>query len=238
MTDERRPLTAEEAYHLGTDYQFKNEELSLGPWTSYSLLHDPKHLVFTLSRYKFCAKMLEGRASVLEVGPGDGIGLPILAQAVSKVYAVDWDQRLIDGNKRRLKDFANIEHITVDLNKQDINVQVDAAITVDVIEHIEADKEDMFMRRIVRCLHPDGVLITGTPNITASPYASPRSEAQHINLKSMKTLKETTQRYCRNVFMFGMNDEVLHTGYAPMCHYIWSIGVGIRPEYLPEGRHE
>jgi hypothetical protein len=22
-----------------------------------------------------------------------------------------------------------------------------------------------------------------------------------------------------NVFMFGMNDETLHTGYGPMCHY-------------------
>jgi hypothetical protein len=26
--------------------------------------------------------------------------------------------------------------------------------------------------------------------------------------------------------MFGMNDEVLHTGYGPMCHYLWSVAVG------------
>lgn len=232
MVNDEKSLSAEEAYALGTDYQFETEEHVLGPWTSYSILNDPKHLVFTLGRYKFCAKLLEGRESVIEVGPGDGIGLPIIAQAVKKVYAVDWDQRLVDGNKRRLKDFKNIDHLCVDLNKHDLNLSADAAITIDVIEHLEEKFEDKFIKSIVKCLHPDGVLITGTPNITASQYASPRSEAQHINLKSMKTLQEMTQKYCKNVFMFGMNDEVLHTGYAPMCHYIWSLGVGIRDEYL------
>ncbi len=232
MADNSKPKTAQEAYALGTDYQFLTDELTVGPWTSYSILNDPKHLVFTLARYKFVAKMLAGRGTVLEVGPGDGIGLPIIAQAVDKVIAVDWDQRLIDGNKRRLKDIANIEHLCVDLNKVTLDAKADAAFTIDVVEHIENKDEDAFMRAMVRCLHKDGVLITGTPNITASQYASPRSEAQHINLKSMDTLKQWTDTYCKNVFLFGMNDEVLHTGYAPMCHYIWSIGVGIRDEYL------
>jgi 2-polyprenyl-3-methyl-5-hydroxy-6-metoxy-1,4-benzoquinol methylase len=232
MTQNSKPRSAAEAYAQGTDYQFLTKELTVGPWTSYSILNDPKHLVFTLARYKFCAKMLEGCESVLEVGPGDGIGLPIVAQAAKRVVAVDWDPRLIEGNKTRLKDFNNIEHRCIDLNTQQIDVKVHAAMTIDVIEHIESNFEDKFMRAIVRCLHKDGVLITGTPNITASKYASPRSEVQHINLKSMQTLRALTATYCRNVFMFGMNDELVHTGYGPMCHYIWSLGVGIKDEYL------
>jgi hypothetical protein len=72
------------------------------------------------------------------------------------------------------------------------------------------------------------VLITGTPNITASAHASPRSQVQHINLKSMQSLRELMLRYFENVFMFGQNDEVVHTGYAPMCHYIWSVAAGKR----------
>ena len=136
MNEQNEPISAEEAYALGTDYQFDTEELTLGPWTSYSVSNDPKHLVFTLGRYKFCAKMLEGRDSVIDVGPGDGIGLPLIAQSVKQVYADDWDERLIEGNKRRLKDFKNIEHICVDLNKEQINVKADAAITIDVIEHL------------------------------------------------------------------------------------------------------
>lgn len=232
MVEEVNKKTATEAYAEGTDHQFLTEELCVGPWTSYSILNDPKHLVFTLSRYKFCAKMLEGRDTVIEVGPGDGIGLPIIAQAVNKVIAVDWDERLVEGNRRRLRHIPNIEHLCIDLNKRPLDVRADAAFTIDVIEHLDPEHEDDFMRSVLRCLHADGILITGTPNITASRYASARSEAQHINLKSMETLRDLTERYCRNVFMFGMNDEVLHTGYAPMCHYIWSIGVGIREEYL------
>jgi len=225
--------SAEQAYSEGTDEQFKTEEFRLGEWSSYSMLNDPKHLCFTLSRYKFAAKMLEERRNCLEVGPGDGIGLPILAQAVENVYAVDWDGRLISGNKRRLKDIPNIQHMCYDLNKEDIPLaNIDAALTIDVIEHIDPENEDKFMRRILKTLHPDAILITGTPNINASQYASSMSRALHINMKSADTLKKMTDEYCINVFTFSMSDEVIHTGFSPMAHYIWSIGVGIRGKYL------
>ena len=224
--------SAEEAYAKGTDDQFETNEMTLGPWTSYSMLHDPRHLCFTLSRYKFAAKMLYGRTNCVEVGPGDGIGLPILSQAVGTVYAVDWDGRLIAGNKRRLQEIKNIEHMCYDLNKEDIPLaNIDAALTIDVIEHIDPDNEDKFMRRILKTLHPDAILITGTPNLTAAKYASPRSNAQHINLKSHDTLREMTKKYCTHVFGFGQNDDVVHCGYSPMCHYIWSLGVGIKRKY-------
>ena len=225
--------SAEEAYAKGTDHQFKTEEFRLGEWSSYSMLNDPRHLCFTLSRYKFAAKMLEGRETCLEVGPGDGIGLPILAQAVGTIYAVDWDDRLIAGNKRRLKEIKNIIHNCYDLNKHDMPLaNIDAALTIDVIEHIDPDNEDKFMRRILKTLHPDAILITGTPNITAAKYASSRSNAQHINLKSHDTLREMTEKYCINTFMFSMNDEVLHTGFPEMGHYLWAIGAGIKREYI------
>ena len=31
-------------------------------------------------------------------------------------------------------------------------------------------------------------------------------------------------QYFENVFMFSMNDEVLHTGFAPMGHYLFALG--------------
>lgn len=223
--------SAKDHYKEGTGYQFETPELSLGPWTSYSLLNDPKHLCFVLSRYKFCAKMVEGKNTVLEVGGGDGFGLPLIAQCAERVYVVDWDQRLLDGNARRLAHLKNVVYVNVDLNVSSPDIQVDAAFMIDVIEHLDPSTEETFMRNVLRCLKTDGVLITGTPNVTATQYASPRSQVQHINLKSMKTLRELMDRYFTNVFMFGMNDEVLHTGYAPMCHYIWSIGVGVRSQH-------
>ena len=227
----RKHKSAKEAYREGTDYQFATGELRLGPWTSYSLSRDPKHMCFVLSRYKFCAKMLEGKKTIMEVGPGDGFGLPIIAQVAERVYAVDWDKRLLEGSARRLAHLKNVTYLHVDLNEAAPDVQVDAAFMIDVIEHVEPIKEVTFLENIICCLKANGVLITGTPNITASQYATPRSQVQHINLKSMETLRELMERYFDNVFMFGMNDEVLHTGYAPMCHYIWSLAVGVRPEW-------
>ncbi len=220
--------SAKKAYKEGTDYQFDTKGLSLGPWTSYSLINDPKHMCFVLARYKFCAKMLEGKKTVMEIGSGDGFGLPIIAQAAQTVYAVDWDNRLLEGNAKRLKHLKNVKYLHVDLNKSFPDVKVDGAFLIDVIEHLEPETEEIFLGNIMKCLKEDSVLIIGTPNITASEHATPRSRVQHINLKSIQTLRKLMERYFENVFMFGMNDEVLHTGYAPMCHYIWAVGAGVR----------
>ena len=220
--------SAADLYRESTEPQFAVPEIPMGPWTSYSLMHDPKHLAFVLGRYKFVAKMLQGRERVMEVGSGDGFGVPLVASAVKQLYTVDWDQRLLDSNARRLKHLTNVTYVLADLNKKSPDLKVDAAYWVDVLEHLDAATETTVIENIVRCLPEDGVLLTGTPNRTASQYASPQSELAHINLKTMEELRTLMQRYFTNVFMFGMNDEVLHTGYAPMCHYIWSLAVGVR----------
>jgi cyclopropane fatty-acyl-phospholipid synthase-like methyltransferase len=223
-----RSQRAEEAYRAGTDHQFLQDEILLGPWTSYSLVHDPKHTAFVLARYKFCAKMLEGKGHVLEVGSGDGFGLPIVAQAVGRVTCLDWDERLIEGNKRRLPHLTNVDYLLIDLNTETPDVMADAAFSIDVIEHLEPDLEYAFFQHVIDCLAPTGVLITGTPNATAAEYSSSQSRAQHINLKTMKSLRELMENWFENVFCFGQNDEVIHTGFPAMCNYVWTVAAGKR----------
>lgn len=63
----------------------------MGARTGDSYISDPKHLLFSLSRYKFVSKMFAGLGNVLEVGCGDGFGTAIVSQAVSKVTATDLD---------------------------------------------------------------------------------------------------------------------------------------------------
>lgn len=214
-----------QCYQQGTDDQFECSEISLGPWTSYSLIDDPKHMLFVLSRYKFCAKMLHGKDFIIEIGCGDGFGIPIIAQSVKKLLCLDWDKRNIEGCKRRLSHLKNVEYEIIDLNKSTLKIQADGAFSIDVIEHLEPSIEKQFMNNVCAMLKKKSVLITGTPNVTANQYATYRSKVQHINLKSMKDLKELTTSYFDYTFMFGMNDEILHTGYPDMCHYIWSMGV-------------
>ena len=221
-------MTDREVYNTGS-FQHEHEEILLGAPTSFSLTNDPKHVSFVLARYKFVAKMLEGKKRVMEVGSGDGIGLPLVAQAVGHVTCVDWDERHIQSIERRLlKFFPNVSVNHHNMNDRPFRAKVDAIYTIDVIEHLDPAKEQQFVENLLESLGDDGVMITGTPNITASAYASPSSAAQHINLKSMKDLRELMEKYFKHVFMFGMNDEVVHTGYAPMCHYIWSVAAGVK----------
>lgn len=230
-------MKARELYHQGSDFQFEHEEILLGAPSSYSLAHDAKHLSFVLARYKFCQKMLQGKRVVMEVGSGDGIGLPIISQGVEQIYCVDWDERHIKSIERRLlKYLKNVTLIHLDLNVESPNIKVDAAFSIDVLEHVDPESETAFIENIISCLPENGVLITGTPNLNASQYSSPCSAIQHINLKDMNSLRGLMARYFENVFMFGMNDEVLHTGYAPMCHYIWSVAAGLRRKILTVGR--
>ena len=63
--------TKEKQYQLMVDYQESRGLESLGLMTSQAWYDDPKRLAFTLSRYKFAAKMLSGLKNVLEVGCAD-----------------------------------------------------------------------------------------------------------------------------------------------------------------------
>jgi hypothetical protein len=36
------------------------------------------------------------------------------------------------------------------------------------------------------------------------------------------------QQYFDHVFMFSMNDEVVHTGYFPMAQYLFALCTGVK----------
>ena len=61
--------------------------------------HDPKHLLFMLARYKFVAKLLSGKESILEVGCGDAFGSKIVKQEVNHLTVSDVDPIFIKDAK-------------------------------------------------------------------------------------------------------------------------------------------
>ena len=203
-----------------------NLELRLGPYTSRHLLNDPKHFGFFLSRYKFAGKMLGETKDkkVLEVGCGEGIGTLILSQFAKTVTGIDFDESAIKWASENIQK-QNLSFFSKNIfNDTDDNEQFDAIISLDVIEHIEQSTEDEFIKSFARKLNDNGFCIIGTPNITSSEYASPASKAAHINMYSFSRLNNLMLKYFKNTFCFGMNDEVLQTGFHPMCHYIIIIG--------------
>lgn len=204
---------------------YKKNPVTLGPFTSHLWRDDPKHLCFLFSRYKFCAKLLAGKEEVLEVGCGDACGTPLVAQVVEKVNCVDWEPLLMDDNRERLKDFQNISFSLLDITEKPFDHKCDAVFSLDVIEHIKPELEHIFFENICKSLKEDGICITGTPNIEAQKYATAGSQEGHINLKSYTDFLKILSKYFKNGFIFAMNDEVVHTGFYPMAHYLIAVGI-------------
>jgi len=223
-------MKAVKAKEAQNQHQFDNYEkcaAKLGPYTTHIWNHDPKHLGFLLSRYKFCAKMLEGKKRVLEIGCGDGFGIPVMLQSVGHIHGVDWEPLLMQSNIDRLEGL-NCSFSVLDITTGSApGNKFDAAFSLDVIEHIPKEKESFYFQNICTSLESDGVFIMGTPNITANEYASEGSRQGHINLKSHAEMRKLMGTYFRNVFLFSMNDEVVHTGYGSMAHYLIAMGVGV-----------
>src|SRR3990167_1521055 len=211
----------------GHGYRYE-KSIVLGPWASGTLLRDPIHLVFALSRYKFVARMLTGKKKVLEIGCGDAFGTPIVAQFVAELTAIDIDPKIIASNKERLGMIKNITFQEMDFRTKTLLKKFDAAYSIDVIEHIEPELNNLYMQQTVKSLVSDGITLIGTPNKTSEKYASAPSKAYHINLHSHESLKQLTEKYFAQVFMFTMNDEVVQTGFAPMGHFLFALGIGVK----------
>lgn len=207
------------------DRQIFCDPVELGRYTSDDYTHNPKHIAFVASRYKFCAKMLEGCDTVIEIGCGDGFGAPIVAGAVKSLICTDINPPMLEDIQRRHRFLKNTTFMFFEFREKAYSPKVDGVFLIDVIEHIFPHEEDAFMTNLAGSLNEHGIALIGTPNKTAEQYASEWSRQGHINLKTHSDLRDMGLRYFHNVFMFGMNDEVVHTGYAPMCHFIWALCV-------------
>jgi len=218
----------EKATRDTTEERLGDRRVKLSKHWSYNLRSDPKRLPFVLARYKFAARLGSKGRSVLELGCSEGVGALILAEQATHYTGLDLDPDAIARAKENwteerftfhLDDFLGSDHGTFD-----------TVVSLDVIEHIDADADDRFFDAIVRHLEPKGMAIVGTPNVTSARYASPLSQAGHVNMFSAERLATRMRENFVNVFSFGMNDEVMHTGYSPMCHYIFAVGCTKRGE--------
>lgn len=216
------------------DIQFeainKKGPIELGPTPSHIWRTDPRHLCFLLSRYKFVSKILAYKEKVLEVGCGDAFGTRLVLQTVMKVHGVDFDPLFIEwAEDQYKKEEFNASFEVVDVTKRSpTGGTFDAVYALDFIEHINKEKENIVIGNICKVLKQDAICILGTPNVTASRYAGQDSNIGHINLKSADEIKDLLSGYFQNVMVFSMNDEVVHTGFYPMAHYLFGVGVGLK----------
>jgi 2-polyprenyl-3-methyl-5-hydroxy-6-metoxy-1,4-benzoquinol methylase len=184
---------------------------------------DPRRLVFTLSRYKFVAKLLAGKQSALEVGCGDAFASRIVKQEVKNLTVLDFDPIFVADIQDRADSRWPMRSAVHDMLSGPYPGTFDAIYSLDVLEHIDQSNELRFVENIIRSLSASGVLIVGMPSLESQTYASVQSKLGQVNCKTGKDLQDMFERYFHNVFLFSMNDEVVHTGFTPMAHYLIAV---------------
>lgn len=216
--------TKEKQYSALLDVKDSVGTASLGVMTNQVWHDDPRRLAFVLARYKFVSKMLSGKQKVAELGCGDAFGSRIVKQEVQSLSVYDFDPLFIEDVNRRQSEKWPMEARVHDILDGPLKEgPFDAIYSLDVMEHIPEKDEGTYLTNLKKSLSEHGVLIVGMPSLESQDHASPQSKIGHINCKSGKVLTAILRQHFHNVFMFSMNDEVVHTGFAPMAHYLFAL---------------
>ena len=222
------PRTREPQYQFEVDMALRDGIARLGIMSNQRWRDDPRGLLFVLARYKFVAKMLSGKNRVVEIGCSDAFGTRLVQQEVRSVTASDFDPVFIaDARDRMTAEGWICETVVHDILTGPVPPGgFDAAYSLDVFEHIVPENEDAFVRNIARSLMSTGVAVIGSPSLQSQVYASEGSKAGHVNCKDGNEYRRVMERHFENVFLFSMNDEVVHTGFTPLAHYLFALCVG------------
>lgn len=221
-TEDNRWVAAKE--FMGT------QRVALGPVASHSWLHQPEHLAFQLSRYRAAAALIGNAETVIELGAGEGIGAGILAKGRTYYCGVDNDGEAVMIARQTYAERPAVAFAELDVvdGRWMPGTLYDAVVSLDVIEHIPAERERAFIENAGALIPDHGVLVIGTPSKNAEHLASPQSKAGHINTYTPERLRALMQRYFYVVQMAYMQDTAIHFGHPEMAHYVLAVGIGVR----------
>lgn len=129
--------------------------------------------------------------SIVDVGCGDGRLTREIKSSFPEctVTGVDYSQRAINLAVAMNQDLPEIDFIAQDIINKRLNKQYDAAILMEVYEHIPLDQTNEFLIGIRSCLKSDGVLYLTVP------HQNKPIEYKHFQHFSFKSLREQLERY-------------------------------------------
>jgi len=176
---------------------------SFGDHSSSNYRNDPKQIIFTLSRYKFAAKIACKKGAVLELGCRDGIGATILAETMDRYVGVDLDAKAIQDAKSNLNAPQYAEKyrfLCADFAGKNFG-SFSAIVSLGMFAPASME---IYLKTILSNLAEEGICVIGTPNVP--------------NHGLVPKLKE----YFHQVFHFGMNDEMM-TAYGSRAQYTLAV---------------
>ena len=205
----------------------KEDNVVLGPHSSYEWNHTPRALLFTMARYKFAMKMIgnmyePNKKTILDLGCSDGFGVHFVAEYAKSVLGVDFDEDAI-GYAKKMNTDPKIEFRQENFLNQKYG-DFDGIVSFDVIEHIYPENEDKYMETVLMNLNSQGgVFCIGTPSLEHQQFSAENVAASHVNCYTGERLYAMLKRYFYNVSLFSQNDEIIHTGHLRMANYLIAV---------------
>ena len=196
-----------------------------GRYVSYWYHRSPRRMLHSLSYYKFAAKMIGKGKRVFDFGCNEGLGTYVLAKECGYAKGIDLDAEAIACAKRNYAG-PEIDFSVEDILQSSQTESYDAIVNFDVIEHIDPEKVPFFWKAMQKKIKPTGIVVIGTPSEISQQFASEIAKSGHVNIYSPKRLNDEMEKYFKLVFLFAANDEVVHTGFLPLAHYLIVVGCG------------
>ncbi len=197
------------------------QPIELGRYNSFLTHRTPRRMLYSLSYYKFAAKMIGSGKRVLDVGCNEGFGSWIMAKECGYCKGIDFDTQAIEMANGNFSD-PSISFAALDFFNMPPGTY-DAAVNFDVIEHIYPEHAPAFVRMLAGNLTDAGIAVIGTPSAISQQFASPVTQRGHVNMYSHDRLFTELSVYFEHVFLFAANDEVIHTGFMPLAHYFIAL---------------
>jgi 2-polyprenyl-3-methyl-5-hydroxy-6-metoxy-1,4-benzoquinol methylase len=205
------------------NFMKNHPQINLGRYVSFLAHQEPCRLLHSLAYYKFAAKLIGQNKRVLDVGCNEGLGTWILSKECGFAKGVDFDQQAIETAKINFP-YPQVEFANIDILKAKPNPTWDAVINFDVIEHIYPEHTDLFIESIKNQVTNEGLIIIGTPSLISQQFVSQITRKSRVNIYSPEKFEAILRKYFEYVFIFGANDEIVHTSYLPLAHYLIGIG--------------
>ena len=104
----------------------------------------------------------EGRRDALEIGPGSGVYVPVLARVFDRVTVSDIEDVFLDVARALAADHPNVTVVHDDIRRPALPAaSFDVVVCTEVIEHVAESRAAL--SGIRRLLRPGGVLLLSTP---------------------------------------------------------------------------
>ncbi|MFF2912166.1 class I SAM-dependent methyltransferase [Paenibacillus sp. NPDC057934] len=158
-----------------------------------------------IHRYKAISSSLKNM-KVLDAGCGTGYGSLLMSQYALNVTGIDISDETIEWCNSHYEAQKNLNFIQASLDSLPFNdSEFDCIVIFEVIEHVNKEIQNSFLKEAKRVLKPNGILIISTPNKSVYTDKSGYHNPFHISEFYIDDFKSFLKQEFKNVKLYNQS---------------------------------